>query len=87
MVLTQFSHAVHKEQVALLALNGALAFALNVVSFGANKRVGAVGMTVAGTSYSLLITISLFFFCFQESATVRDVHRSGERTYVFHLVV
>lgn len=33
--------------VALL-LNGCLAFGLNVVSFSANKKVGAVSMTVAG---------------------------------------
>lgn len=63
MVLTQFSHAVHKEQVALLALNGALAFALNVVSFGANKRVGAVGMTVAANIkqvLTILLAVSVF---------------------------
>jgi len=31
-----------------LCMNGLLAFGLNVVSFEANKRVGALGMTVAG---------------------------------------
>ena len=31
-----------------LLTNGALAFALNVVSFTANKKVGALSMTVAG---------------------------------------
>lgn len=31
-----------------LLLNGCLAFGLNVVSFSANRRVGALGMTVAG---------------------------------------
>lgn len=31
-----------------LLLNGVLAFALNIVSFSANKKVGALGMTVAG---------------------------------------
>ena len=33
-----------------LLTNGMLAFALNVVSFTANKKVGALSMTVAGTS-------------------------------------
>jgi hypothetical protein len=31
-----------------LGVNGVLAFGLNVVSFSANGRVGAVSMTVAG---------------------------------------
>lgn len=31
-----------------LALNGCIAFGLNVVSFSANKKVGALGITVAG---------------------------------------
>jgi hypothetical protein len=33
-----------------LACNGAIAFGLNVVSFTANKRVGPLSMTVAGSS-------------------------------------
>lgn len=35
-------------KVTALSMNGCLAFGLNVVSFSANKRVGPVGMTVAG---------------------------------------
>lgn len=35
-------------QLWLLLMNGAMAFALNVVSFSANRRVGALSMTVAG---------------------------------------
>jgi len=35
-------------QLGLLLMNGAMAFALNVVSFSANKKVGALSMTVAG---------------------------------------
>jgi hypothetical protein len=35
-----------------LILNGILAFALNVVSFNSNKRIGPLGMTVAGTIHS-----------------------------------
>ena len=36
-----------------LAVNGCIAFGLNVVSFTANRHVGALGMTVAGTRYRL----------------------------------
>ena len=39
--------------VALLLINGIMAFALNVVSFSANKKIGAVSMTVAGGFVSL----------------------------------
>lgn len=35
-------------QVAVLLLNGCIAFGLNVVSFSANGKVGALSMTVAG---------------------------------------
>lgn len=35
-------------KVGALLLNGCIAFGLNVVSFSANRRVGALGMTVAG---------------------------------------
>jgi hypothetical protein len=35
-------------QLWLLLMNGAMAFALNVVSFSANRKVGALSMTVAG---------------------------------------
>ncbi|KAJ7075136.1 triose-phosphate transporter family-domain-containing protein [Mycena belliarum] len=37
-----------------LLLNGALAFGLNVVSFRANRRVGALGMTVAANVKQVL---------------------------------
>lgn len=33
-----------------LAVNGCIAFGLNIVSFTANKHVGPLGMTVAGES-------------------------------------
>jgi hypothetical protein len=36
------------KQGGMLGVNGALAFGLNVVSFTAGGKVGAVGMTVAG---------------------------------------
>ncbi|KAG6875627.1 hypothetical protein C0992_003059 [Termitomyces sp. T32_za158] len=35
-------------QLVLLAINGVLAFGLNVVSFSTNRKVGALSMTVAG---------------------------------------
>lgn len=38
-----------------LLLNGVLAFFLNVVSFNANKRVGPLGMSVAGVFFLLSI--------------------------------
>jgi len=54
--------------VALLLINGMMAFALNVVSFSANKKLGAVSMTVAGgflffTALAFL-TLTCRFFCF-----------------------
>lgn len=52
----------------VLGMNGVIAFGLNVVSFTANKKVGALSMTVAGeprrpSGLQLrLITILMFFF-------------------------
>jgi hypothetical protein len=48
--------------VGALILNGALAFGLNTVSFRANRRVGALGMTVAGSSalYAVLAVADVF---------------------------
>jgi len=43
---------LHLQQRLLLVLDGLLAFGLNVASFGANKRVGALTMTVAGMAKS-----------------------------------
>jgi len=40
-------HLNYTQQLYLLA-NGVLAFGLNITSFGANKRLGAVTMSVAG---------------------------------------
>ncbi|TRM67041.1 triose-phosphate transporter family-domain-containing protein [Schizophyllum amplum] len=48
-----------------LALNGIIAFALNVVSFNANKRVGAVGMSVAANvkqALTILLAVLIFDF-------------------------
>lgn len=43
-----------------LGVNGALAFALNVVSFSANGRVGPVTMSVAGTFTNVSCGISAY---------------------------
>ncbi|KAF5352023.1 hypothetical protein D9758_009410 [Tetrapyrgos nigripes] len=46
-----------------LALNGCIAFGLNVVSFSANKKVGALGITVAANVKQVLtILIAVFLF-------------------------
>lgn len=46
--------------IVLLAFNGLIAFGLNVVSFTANRQVGPLGITVAGTpeSHSLSLVPS-----------------------------
>ena len=36
-------------------MNGVMAFGLNVVSFSANKKVGALSMTVAGKSFTFCL--------------------------------
>lgn len=46
-----------------LALNGAIAFGLNVVSFNANKNTGAVAISVAA-NVKQITTIVLAVFCF-----------------------
>lgn len=49
---------VRPRDVAVLAVNGLLAFALNYVSFTANRKAGALSMTVAGMSH---ISIALIW--------------------------
>ncbi|KAF7319539.1 TPT domain-containing protein [Mycena chlorophos] len=44
-------------KVVALALNGCIAFGLNVVSFSANRRVGALGMTVAANVKQVLTIV------------------------------
>ena len=48
--------------VLILALNGAIAFGLNVISFMANKKVGALTMTVAGNIKQVMTVILAFMF-------------------------
>ena len=52
-----------RDIVALL-VNGAIAFGLNIISFSANKRVGALTMTVAALVKQIL-TILLSVFLWQ----------------------
>ncbi|KIL62943.1 hypothetical protein M378DRAFT_80446 [Amanita muscaria Koide BX008] len=47
-------HNIHHRQRLLLVIDGLLAFALNIASFGTNKRVGALTMTVAGNVKQVL---------------------------------
>ncbi len=49
--------------VTALVVNGALAFALNFTSFSANKKVGALTMTVAANVKQILtVVLSVFLF-------------------------
>lgn len=47
-----------RRKAIALAVNGAIAFGLNVVSFTANKKTSALTMTVAGASFCLLSSSS-----------------------------
>lgn len=46
-------NVIGPKEIAILGLNGILAFALNYVSLTANGKAGALSMTVAGTTHSL----------------------------------
>jgi hypothetical protein len=55
-----------RRDVLILATNGAIAFALNVISFTANKKTGALTMTVAANVKQILtIVLSIFFWGLQ----------------------
>lgn len=43
-------NVIGPREITILAFNGLLAFALNYVSFTANRKAGALSMTVAGTT-------------------------------------
>ncbi|KAL7266169.1 hypothetical protein RUND412_011292 [Rhizina undulata] len=50
-------------EVIILLLNGVIAFALNVISFTANKKTGALTMTVAANVKQILtIVLSIMFW-------------------------
>ena len=52
-----------RRQVMILLVNGAIAFALNVISFTANKKTGALTMTVAANVKQILtIVLSILFW-------------------------
>ncbi|TFK31801.1 triose-phosphate transporter family-domain-containing protein [Crucibulum laeve] len=62
-VQTHFYTSVVGTARIWLLLNGILAFLLNVVSFNANKKVGALGMSVAGNVkqvLTILCAVALF---------------------------
>lgn len=50
------SHEMTFFKAGALGTNGVLAFGLNVVSFTANRKAGALSMTVAGESSSFFFT-------------------------------
>lgn len=72
--------------IALLA-NGVLAFALNVVSFTANKKVGALSMTVAGTSLENIIYVYSFLYNYSSTANVKQVLTIVIAVFLFNLTI
>lgn len=59
-----------KDLVIKLALNGLIAFGLNVVSFTANKNTGALTMTVAANIKQVMtIVLAIVFFNLEINAT------------------
>ncbi|KAG5335038.1 hypothetical protein C0989_002405 [Termitomyces sp. Mn162] len=52
--LSPSSLGMPRSQLVLLAINGVLAFSLNIVSFSANRKVGALSMTVAANVKQVL---------------------------------
>ncbi|KAF8246857.1 TPT-domain-containing protein [Wilcoxina mikolae CBS 423.85] len=55
-----------RKEVLILATNGVIAFGLNVISFTANKKTGALTMTVAANVKQILtIVLSIFFWGLQ----------------------
>jgi len=51
------AHEMTWFSAAGLIMNGCIAFGLNIVSFTANKKAGALSMTVAGTSHTAMISV------------------------------
>ncbi|XP_063931406.1 uncharacterized protein LOC135143472 isoform X2 [Zophobas morio] len=60
-VLSNYDH-LELNMLWILLFNGLLAFVLNVVSFTANKKTGALSMTVAGNSTQVLCIIASVLF-------------------------
>jgi len=56
-------HRLNLKTIVVLLMNGAIAFGLNIISFSANKKVGALTMTVAANVKQILtIVLSVAFF-------------------------
>ena len=56
-------HRLSIKIIVVLVVNGVIAFGLNVISFAANKKVGALTMTVAANVKQILtIVLSVAFF-------------------------
>ena len=71
-------HRLGVNMVLVLLVNGAIAFGLNVISFTANKQVGALTMTVAANVKQILtIVLSVVFF----RLVVGLMHALGQRRY------
>ncbi|KAH9823072.1 triose-phosphate transporter family-domain-containing protein [Melampsora americana] len=57
------AHEMDKKKAIALAINGVIAFGLNVVSFTANKKTSALTMTVAANVKQVLtIVLAIFIF-------------------------
>ena len=54
-------HEMSWYNAAGLVMNGCIAFGLNIVSFTANKKAGALSMTVAGTFHTAYHPSSVFY--------------------------
>ena len=70
-------HRLGANMALVLLVNGAIAFGLNVISFAANKKVGALTMTVAANVKQIL-TIVLSVACFK--LVVGLMHALGQLT-------
>lgn len=71
-------HRLGVNMLGVLLVNGAVAFGLNVISFAANKQVGALTMTVAANVKQILtIVLSVAFF----KLVVGVMHALGQSTY------
>ncbi|KAK6342773.1 UAA transporter [Orbilia javanica] len=57
-----FFTSYDNQKAMILLLNGAIAFALNVISFTANKKTGALTMTVAANVKQILTIVISFAF-------------------------
>ncbi|KAF3938405.1 hypothetical protein ABW19_dt0200554 [Dactylella cylindrospora] len=57
-----FVTSYDNQKAMILLLNGAIAFALNVISFTANKKTGALTMTVAANVKQILTIVISFVF-------------------------